>query len=70
MNDTKKGNINAIIFDSAYNLKMADCEGKVYKAKLDEQAERYDEMVEAIKAVAESGVELSVEERNILSVAF
>jgi len=27
-------------------------------------------MVEAIKAVAESGVELSVEERNILSVAF
>ena len=67
---TKKGNIDAIIFDSAYNLKITDRKGKAYKAKLAEQAEIYDEMVEAIKAVAESGVELSVEERNILSVAF
>ena len=56
MNETKKRKYRRHDFDSAYNLKMADREGKVYKAKLAEQAERYDEMVEDIKAVAESGV--------------
>ncbi|SAM08611.1 hypothetical protein [Absidia glauca] len=39
-------------------------------AKLAEQAERYDEMVSFTKEVAKLGVELSVEERNLLSVAF
>jgi 14-3-3 protein epsilon len=42
----------------------------VYKAKLAEQAERFDEMVEYMKAVAQQPVELSVEERNLLSVAY
>merc|ERR1712137_1220633 len=42
----------------------------VYMAKLAEQAERYDEMVEAMKQVAKMGVELTVEERNLLSVAY
>ncbi|GJP41294.1 hypothetical protein CLOM_g952 [Closterium sp. NIES-68] len=47
-------------------------EDQVYLAKLAEQAERYDEMVEAIEKVAKlaDSVELSVEERNLLSVAF
>jgi len=45
-------------------------EGNVYSAKLAEQAERYDEMVEAMKRVACSNVELTVEERNLLSVAY
>uniref|UniRef100_F6WL19 14-3-3 protein epsilon n=2 Tax=Ciona TaxID=7718 RepID=F6WL19_CIOIN len=45
-------------------------EDLVYKAKLAEQAERYDEMVESMQAVAKLGVELSVEERNLLSVAY
>ena len=47
-------------------------EEHVYLAKLAEQAERYDDMVEAMtKAVAESGAEdLSDEERNLLSVAY
>ncbi|XP_064612043.1 14-3-3 protein epsilon-like [Liolophura sinensis] len=49
---------------------MADREDNVYKAKLAEQAERYDEMVEAMKAVANLDVELTVEERNLLSVAY
>jgi len=49
---------------------MADRENYVYKAKLAEQAERYDEMVEAMKQVAQLDVELSVEERNLLSVAY
>jgi len=45
-------------------------EDKVYLAKLAEQAERYDEMVDAMKKVAALNVELSVEERNLLSVAY
>lgn len=45
-------------------------EDSVYLAKLAEQAERYEEMVENMKAVATSGDELSVEERNLLSVAY
>lgn len=47
-----------------------DREDCVYKAKLAEQAERYDEMVEAMKTVAKMENELSVEERNLLSVAY
>lgn len=39
-------------------------------AKLAEQAERYDEMVESMKKLAEGGDELSIEERNLLSVAY
>jgi len=50
---------------------MADQrEENVYMAKLAEQAERYDEMVEAMKRVASMDVELTVEERNLLSVAY
>lgn len=49
---------------------MADREQHVYKAKLAEQAERYDEMVESMKNVAYEQVELTVEERNLLSVAY
>lgn len=45
-------------------------ENCVYMAKLSEQAERYDEMVEYMKKVAQMNVELSVEERNLLSVAY
>jgi len=45
-------------------------EDHVYSAKLAEQAERYDEMVEAMKRVACANVELTVEERNLLSVAY
>ncbi|CCK71251.1 14-3-3 family protein BMH1 KNAG_0G01940 [Huiozyma naganishii CBS 8797] len=45
-------------------------EDSVYLAKLTEQAERYEEMVENMKAVASAGQELSVEERNLLSVAY
>jgi len=45
-------------------------EERVFLAKLAEQAERYDEMVEAMKKVASLDVELTVEERNLLSVAY
>ncbi|KAH3891336.1 hypothetical protein DPMN_015430 [Dreissena polymorpha] len=49
---------------------MADREDNVYQAKLAEQAERYDEMVESMKKVAQMDTDLSIEERNLLSVAY
>jgi 14-3-3 protein epsilon len=65
---------------------MANREDSVYLAKLAEQAERYEgkwlvpfiyptaltgsEMVENMKTVASSDQELTVEERNLLSVAY
>jgi len=51
-------------------MSVADREDSVYQAKLAEQAERYDEMVESMKKVAKQGTELTVEERNLLSVAY
>jgi len=42
----------------------------IQRAKLAEQAERYDDMASAMKKVTESGEELSNEERNLLSVAY
>jgi len=44
----------------------------VYMAKLAEQAERYEEMVEFMEKVAKTVdvEELTVEERNLLSVAY
>jgi 14-3-3 protein epsilon len=45
-------------------------EANVYMAKLAEQAERYDEMTDAMRKVAALNDELSVEERNLLSVAY
>jgi len=49
---------------------MADREDRVFMAKLAEQAERYDEMLHSMKIVANFDTELSVEERNLLSVAY
>lgn len=42
----------------------------VQKAKLAEQAERYDDMAAVMKQVTEKGQELTDEERNLLSVAY
>ncbi|XP_074329465.1 14-3-3-like protein GF14 iota [Apium graveolens] len=47
-----------------------DRDTQVYMAKLSEQAERYEEMVECMKKVAKLDVELTVEERNLLSVGY
>ena len=47
-----------------------DKDEQVQRAKLAEQAERYDDMAAAMKLVTETGVELSNEERNLLSVAY
>ncbi|KAJ5408345.1 14-3-3 protein [Penicillium cosmopolitanum] len=45
-------------------------ENKTFLARLCEQAERYDEMVKFMKEVAKIGGELTVDERNLLSVAY
>ncbi|XP_041043838.1 14-3-3-like protein [Carcharodon carcharias] len=45
-------------------------EEQVQRAKLAEQAERYEDMAAAMKAVTEHGSELTTEERNLLSVAY
>ncbi|XP_044527307.1 14-3-3 protein sigma [Gracilinanus agilis] len=42
----------------------------IQKAKLAEQAERYEDMAEFMKGAVEKGDELSCEERNLLSVAY
>merc|ERR1712242_664663 len=55
---------------SVLHLKMTDKDELVQKAKLAEQAERYDDMASSMKAVTETGIELSNEERNLLSVAY
>eukprot|EP00994_Dinema_validum_P000475 NODE_1089_length_1105_cov_86.891098_g288_i1.p1 GENE.NODE_1089_length_1105_cov_86.891098_g288_i1~~NODE_1089_length_1105_cov_86.891098_g288_i1.p1 ORF type:complete len:210 (+),score=44.08 NODE_1089_length_1105_cov_86.891098_g288_i1:352-981(+) len=49
---------------------MTSHEDLVFISKLAEQAERYDEMVECMTKVVKSNPELTVEERNLLSVAF
>ncbi|KAJ6429519.1 hypothetical protein OIU84_021014 [Salix udensis] len=45
-------------------------ETHVYLAKLSEQAERYDEMIESMKNIAKLNCDLTVEERNLLSVGY
>ncbi|KAJ9670162.1 hypothetical protein PVL29_026607 [Vitis rotundifolia] len=45
-------------------------EENVYMAKLAEQAERYEEMVQFMEKVTAEAEELTVEERNLLSVAY
>merc|ERR1712060_352061 len=49
---------------------MGDRDKQAYFAKLAEQSERYDEMADYMEAVGKKPEELSVEERNLLSVAY
>ncbi|XP_069136040.1 uncharacterized protein [Argopecten irradians] len=49
---------------------MGGREECVYRSKLAEQAERYDDMVVWMQRVAEGDYEMTVEERNLLSVAY
>jgi len=49
------------------------CQGALEKAKLAEQAERYEDMVASMKEIVDEGVsgdDLSVEERNLISVGY
>merc|ERR1712055_279298 len=54
----------------SHGFTMTEKDELVQRAKLAEQAERYDDMAASMKAVTETGIELSNEERNLLSVAY
>uniref|UniRef100_A0A3Q3XJI5 14-3-3 domain-containing protein n=1 Tax=Mola mola TaxID=94237 RepID=A0A3Q3XJI5_MOLML len=49
---------------------MVDKEQLIQQARLAEQAERYDDMAAAMKAVTEASPQLINDERNLLSVAY
>ena len=49
---------------------MANRDELIYMSKITEQTERFEDMLEYIKKVVNIGQELSVEERNLLSVAY
>jgi 14-3-3 protein epsilon len=49
---------------------MANKEELASQAKISEQIERYDDMLDIMKKIVNLGEELSVEERNLLSVAY
>jgi 14-3-3 protein epsilon len=49
---------------------MTDRDQSIFKAKVAEQAECFDEMVTAMKRVVQLDANLSVEERNLLSIAY
>ncbi|XP_066932690.1 14-3-3 protein gamma-like [Clytia hemisphaerica] len=49
---------------------MTEAETLIHRAKLAEQAERYDDMANAMKKVTEVKDMLNTEERNLLSVAY
>ena len=49
---------------------MSTQEELIYNAKITEQTERFEDMVKYMKKVVEMDHELSVEERNLLSVAY
>lgn len=51
-------------------MSMTDRKDLIDRAKLAEQAERYDDMAGMMKKVTEDGGKLSSEERNLLSVAY
>jgi 14-3-3 protein epsilon len=64
-------NYNNNLFEFEMATKQHTRDELLYLARLAEQCERYDEMVSYASDFAKSGhEELSLEERNILSVAF
>lgn len=64
--------IICVLIMCLWNVFAADSSRKdfVIMAKLAEQAERYDDMVDSMKALAKMDIELTVEERNLLSFAY
>ena len=53
--------------DFITSLKMAD---HIQMAKLSEQAERYEDMADSMKKLVNQDANLTVEGRNLLSVAY
>ncbi|GJS79826.1 14-3-3-like protein GF14 iota [Tanacetum coccineum] len=68
--EDENGSVSLVESTSVIMSNEKERENHVYMAKLAEQAERYEEMVESMKGVAKLDVELTVEERNLLSVGY
>jgi len=49
---------------------MVSTQEYVYRARMAEQTERFDDMVSYMKKVIESGEEIQEEERNLISIAY
>lgn len=49
---------------------MTDFEEKIYLARVAEQCERYDDMIEFLQVLKDKKSDLSVDERNLVSVAY
>ena len=50
---------------------MSNCEENIFLARVAEQAERFEDMVEYLaKVLDEKGADVTADERNLLSVAF
>lgn len=49
---------------------MSEREALIFRAKVAEQAECFEEMVTAMKAVVEINPSLGVEERNLISIGY
>jgi len=61
------GNLNIFIY-----LKLIQMEEKIFLARVAEQAERFEDMVNFLKDAidAKSGEDFTIDERNLLSVGF
>lgn len=54
----------------AFRMNRVSREDIIHRAKLAEKAERYLDMAQAMKAVAETDIDLSNEERNLFSISY
>ena len=61
---------NGLMPSSGWRSDLMDKDEMVARAKQAEQAERYDDMAESMKAVVETGSVLSKEERQLLALAY
>merc|ERR1712151_1271021 len=65
------GNLNSKPFLNTDSLEMSNVEEHIFLARVAEQAERFEDMVDQLeKVMQEKGADVSSDERNLLSVAF
>jgi hypothetical protein len=58
------------ILSASDEWSLLNMEDLIFRAKLAEQAERHDDMISIMKEVLEQTQDLTVEQRNLLSVGY
>jgi hypothetical protein len=53
-----------------FNQEMSTFDESIYLARVAEQADRFEDMIDFLQVLADKSEDLKVEERNLLSVAF